>query len=73
MRQVRGKAPGLKPVNRKPSVYTDAVVGLCDGTTGGGHLLEADVWPTLELTLTEEPLPAAQAARPRDEPRAIQS
>ncbi len=44
-------------VNGKPSVHTHAVVGLSDGTTRGGHLLEAYVWPTLELTLTEEPHP----------------
>lgn len=30
-------------------------VGKADGTAHGGHLLEARVWPTLELVLTESP------------------
>jgi len=31
------------------------VIGLRDGTTRGGHLLEARVWPTLEVIVTEWP------------------
>jgi predicted DNA-binding protein with PD1-like motif len=31
------------------------VVGRSDGTTRGGHLMEARVWPTLEVVLSETP------------------
>src|SRR5262245_38197510 len=34
----------------KPSLHVHAVVGLSDGTTRGGHLLEGIVQPTLEVT-----------------------
>ena len=37
----------------KPSLHVHAVVGLSDGTTRGGHLLEAVVRPTLEVTVVE--------------------
>jgi uncharacterized protein len=33
----------------KPSLHAHVVVGFPDGTTRGGHLLEARVWPTLEV------------------------
>ena len=36
-------------------VHTHCIVGLRDGTTRGGHLLEARVWPTLEVIVTEWP------------------
>jgi predicted DNA-binding protein with PD1-like motif len=39
----------------QPKVHAHAVVGLPDGTTRGGHLLEAHVRPTLELILVESP------------------
>ena len=39
----------------KPKVHSHVVVGLPDGTTRGGHLLEAHVRPTLELILVESP------------------
>lgn len=39
----------------EPVVHLHAVLGLEDGSTRGGHLLEASVWPTLELVLTEWP------------------
>ena len=39
----------------EPMVRLHAVVGLPDGTTRGGRLLEAHVWPTLEVVLTESP------------------
>ena len=39
----------------KPAIHVHAVLGLPDGTTRGGHLLEARVWPTLELVITEWP------------------
>ena len=40
---------------RDPKVHAHVVVGKADGTAHGGHLLDAHVWPTLELILTESP------------------
>jgi predicted DNA-binding protein with PD1-like motif len=37
----------------EPKVHAHVVVGKADGTAHGGHLLDAHVWPTLELILTE--------------------
>ena len=39
----------------KPKVHAHVVVGRSDGTTRGGHLIEAQVRPTLEVILTESP------------------
>lgn len=39
----------------RPQVHAHVVVGLRDGTTRGGHLLEARVWPTLEIVVQESP------------------
>jgi uncharacterized protein len=39
----------------EPKVHAHVVVGLPDGSTRGGHLIEAHVRPTLELILTESP------------------
>ena len=39
----------------EPSVHAHVVVGRSDGSTRGGHLLEAHVWPTLEVILDESP------------------
>ena len=39
----------------KRVVHLHCVVGLRDGTTRGGHLLGARVWPTLEVIVTEWP------------------
>jgi predicted DNA-binding protein with PD1-like motif len=39
----------------KPKVHMHVVVGLVDGTTRGGHILEAHVWPTLEVIVVESP------------------
>ncbi|HEY4308061.1 MAG TPA: PPC domain-containing DNA-binding protein [Pirellulales bacterium] len=39
----------------KPKVHAHLVVGRMDGTTRGGHLLEAHVRPTLEVVLVESP------------------
>lgn len=38
-----------------PKIHAHAVVGKSDGTAHGGHILEAHVWPTLEVVLTESP------------------
>ena len=39
----------------EPQVHAHVVVGKSDGTTRGGHLLEARVRPTLEVILVESP------------------
>jgi predicted DNA-binding protein with PD1-like motif len=39
----------------EPKVHAHVVVGKRDGTAHGGHLLEAHVWPTLEVVLIESP------------------
>jgi hypothetical protein len=39
----------------EPKVHAHVVVGKSDGTAYGGHLLEAHVWPTLELIIEEAP------------------
>ena len=36
----------------KPKVHAHCVIGRKDGSTMGGHLLAAEVWPTLELFVT---------------------
>ena len=38
-----------------PQIHAHVVVGKADGSAHGGHLLEAYVWPTLEVILTESP------------------
>jgi len=39
----------------KASLHVHVVLGLCDGTTRGGHLLEGKVRPTLEVVMTDTP------------------
>ena len=39
----------------EPKVHAHVVVGRSDGSTRGGHLIEAHVRPTLEVILTESP------------------
>jgi predicted DNA-binding protein with PD1-like motif len=39
----------------KASLHIHVVLGLSDGTTRGGHLLEGKVRPTLEVVLTDTP------------------
>jgi hypothetical protein len=38
-----------------PKVHAHIVVGKADASAHGGHLLDARVWPTLEVILTESP------------------
>jgi uncharacterized protein len=40
----------------KPNVHAHVVLGRSDGSTCGGHLMEAQVRPTLEVILTESPV-----------------
>src|ERR1700743_206641 len=37
----------------EPDLHAHTVLGLSDGSTRGGHLLEGHVRPTLEVTITE--------------------
>jgi uncharacterized protein len=46
---------GIALKDGAPQVHAHVVVGKSDGTAHGGHLLEAHVWPTLEIILTESP------------------
>ncbi len=39
----------------EPQVHAHVVLGRSDGTTRGGHLLEAHVRPTLEVIVVESP------------------
>jgi predicted DNA-binding protein with PD1-like motif len=39
----------------EPKVHVHVVVGLRDGSTRGGHLLEGVVRPTLEIVIAESP------------------
>jgi uncharacterized protein len=47
-----------------PDVHAHIVLGKRDGSTVGGHLLEASVLPTLELMLIESPTHLARTFRP---------
>jgi len=50
--------------NGKPVVHTHMVVGLPDGTARAGHVLEAHVWPTLEVMVTVESNPMRKSLDP---------
>jgi predicted DNA-binding protein with PD1-like motif len=47
-----------------PSLHMHTVLGLSDGTTRGGHLLEGKVFPTLEVVVTETPAELRKVMRP---------
>jgi predicted DNA-binding protein with PD1-like motif len=49
----------------KPMVHAHAVIGKKDGTTYGGHLLEAHIRPTCEVVLTESPIPLQKHIDPQ--------
>lgn len=48
----------------KPSLHVHVVLGLSDGSTRGGHLLEGTVQPTLEVALVETPAHLRRKKRP---------
>ena len=48
----------------KASLHVHIVLGLADGSTRGGHLLEGKVRPTLEVVLTETPARLRRRKRP---------
>ncbi len=43
-------------VEAEPKLHAHMVLGRSDGSTRGGHLIEAHVRPTLELILVESPV-----------------
>ena len=47
-----------------PSVHIHVVLGLPDGTTRGGHLLEGWVLPTLEVIIREAPAELRKVMNP---------
>jgi predicted DNA-binding protein with PD1-like motif len=47
-----------------PILHMHTVLGLSDGTTRGGHLLEGKVFPTLEVVVTETPAELRKVMRP---------
>jgi predicted DNA-binding protein with PD1-like motif len=47
-----------------PILHMHTVLGLSDGTTRGGHLLEGTVFPTLEVVVTETPAQLRKVMRP---------
>lgn len=47
-----------------PIVHAHVVLGLSDGTTRGGHLIEGRVFPTLEAIVTESPARLRKVMRP---------
>jgi uncharacterized protein len=47
-----------------PSLNMHVVLGLSDGTTRGGHLIEGQVFPTLEVIVTEAPAELRKVMRP---------
>lgn len=48
----------------KPSLHAHVVLGLRDGSVKGGHLMEAVVRPTLEVTVIDAPAHLRRKKRP---------
>jgi len=48
----------------KASLHVHVVLGLADGTTRGGHLLEAKVRPTLEVVVADTPAHLRRKKKP---------
>jgi uncharacterized protein len=53
--EVIGMSGDIALYKGKPVVHTHMIVGSPDGTTQGGHLLDANVSPTLEVMMTVDP------------------
>src|SRR5246500_6043481 len=54
--EVIGMSGDIALYQGKPVVHTHMVVGNPDGTTRGGHVLAANVSPTLEVMMTIDPI-----------------
>jgi len=50
--------------DKGPQLHLHGVLGLADGSTRGGHLLEGHVWPTLEVIIRESPAELRKTMRP---------
>ena len=54
--EVIGMSGDIALYQGKPVVHTHMLVGASDGTTLGGHVLAANVSPTLEVMVTVDPI-----------------
>jgi uncharacterized protein len=54
--EVIGMSGDIALYQGKPIVHTHMMLGAPDGTTRGGHLLDANVSPTLEVMVTVDPI-----------------
>jgi uncharacterized protein len=54
--EVTGMSGDIALYQGKPVVHTHMIVGTSDGTTRGGHVLDAYVSPTLEVMVTVDPI-----------------
>jgi hypothetical protein len=54
--EVIGMSGDIALYQGKPVVHAHMVVGKPDGTTQGGHVLDAYVSPTLEVMVTVDPI-----------------
>ena len=54
--EVSGMSGDIALYQGKPVVHTHMIVGTSDGTTRGGHVLDAYVSPTLEVIVTVDPI-----------------
>jgi len=62
--EVIGMSGDIALYRGKPTVHTHMVVGNPDRTTLGGHVLAAHVSPTLEVTVSEDPVTMRKRADP---------
>lgn len=53
--EVLSLAGDIATKDGEPALHAHAVLGRRDGSTVGGHLKRAVVWPTLEVIVTETP------------------
>src|ERR1700686_322232 len=65
--EVIGMSGDIALYQGKPVVHTHMVVGSPDGTTRGGHVLDAYVSPTLEVIMTVDPITMKKRFDPETE------
>jgi uncharacterized protein len=49
----------------QPVLHLHGVLGRRDGSTVGGHLMRGEVWPTLEVIVSEMPAELAKSTDPK--------
>jgi predicted DNA-binding protein with PD1-like motif len=54
--EVLSFAGNIAEKDGEPMLHAHVVVGKADGTAHGGHFLDGQVWPTLEVIVTETPV-----------------